>query len=393
MKEPFSPDQLPSLSATSPINNITGTEDTFVPPPNHSQRIRKHQKSDAQTRERRVAAAQSAKREILAKVREDWTWPPSTEERRERFPRRRKSTKWREREDDSSPLASRSPSPGCQDPYRFESPDSVVPLFVSRRNKSLKLLEEELEWNVGLKVFNERRDFWTGAETRSMSAYQTQKRSSGTVLNPARDIIAKEETVLPSIQTSPECAKSLTIVTIGAAEPDSSSTPVSNQSLGTSACPHSSFPSLIATPHSPETLPSYVTANPFLSQPASNMSDTESTILVPLAPPLLPPTDHPDLGEITPAIYPTIYSKCVIQSVTPSFPINLKDMVGSLVQGWKEDGEWPPKSSVQADAEKSGPRRESLKEKMKGLRVDGEEVRLDRVARKGVGKVKRALGR
>lgn len=63
------------------------------------------------------------------------------------------------------------------------------------------------------------------------------------------------------------------------------------------------------------------------------------------------------------------------------------------MQGWKEDGEWPPKSSAQADGDKSRPRRESLKEKMKGLRVDGEDVRLDRVARRSVGKVKRALGR
>ncbi|KAL8939042.1 MAG: hypothetical protein Q9211_002924, partial [Gyalolechia sp. 1 TL-2023] len=249
MKDPSPPNQLPSLSATSPINNLTGTEDSFGPLPDHSQRTRKHQKSDARTRERRVAAAQSAKREVWPKIREDWTWPPSTDERSERFPRRTTCTKWREREDDFSPLASRSPSPGCQDPYRFESPDSVVPLSVSRRNKRRKLVEEELEWNEGLKLFDERRDFWTGAETRSMGAYQNHKRSSGIVLNRARDA-AKERIVQPTFQPSPECAENLAIVTIGIAEPDPSSTPLSNnQSLDTSATP-------TATSHSPETLPS-----------------------------------------------------------------------------------------------------------------------------------------
>lgn len=388
MKESCSSD-LPSLSTTSPINRISNTEDTFIPFPDYSQRTRKHQKINAQPRERRLAAAQSAKREILAKTREDWTWPLSADELRERFPRRRRSTKWRERENDSSPLASRSPSPACQNPYRFESPESVVPLFAPRRNKRQRLLEEELEWNNGLKVFSDRRDFWTGAETRSLNVYH--RRSSETAVNPA-----PEETGLPTMQASLGCAEDVAIVTIGAAELESSSAPTSNTSLDTSGAsvfPHPSSPSLATTTHSPETSQSYVTSDPIMSQPASTQSKTETTTLVPIAPPLLPPADHPDLAEITPAIYPTIYSKCVIQSVTPSFPINLKDIVGSLVQGWKEDGEWPPKSSVQAGGEKSRPRRESLKEKMRGLRVDGEEARLDRVAKRSVGKMKRALGR
>ncbi|KAL8937178.1 MAG: hypothetical protein Q9216_004552 [Gyalolechia sp. 2 TL-2023] len=391
MKESSSPDQLPSLTATSPINNTIRMEDTFVPLPDHSQRTRRHQKPDAQTRERRVAAARSAKREILAEIREDWTWPPFAEERTQSFPRRRKSTKWREREIDSSPLTSRSSSPVYQDPYRFESPDSVVPVFASRPKKRQKLLEEELEWNEGLKVFNDRRDSWTGAERRSMSTGLNPKRSTGAALSPAQDA-AKERMVLPTAEAGPESVKNLAIVTIGTAELDSS-TPVSNQSLETSVFPHSSSPSSTVPSHSPETLPSYIIAEPVLSQPVSTQSSTEATTLVPLAPPLLSSTDHPDLPDITPAIYPAIYFKCVIQSVTPSFPINLKDMVGSLVQGWMEDGEWPPKSSIPVDGEKSRPCRESLKEKMKGLRVDGEEVRLDRVARRSVGKMKRALGR
>lgn len=55
-------------------------------------------------------------------------------------------------------------------------------------------------------------------------------------------------------------------------------------------------------------------------------------------------------------------------------------MVHALVAGWKKDGEWPPKS----EAEKGG-----------GGQVDGgaegEQVG-KRLARRGVGRVKRVLG-
>ncbi|TVY25138.1 hypothetical protein LHYA1_G006474 [Lachnellula hyalina] len=67
--------------------------------------------------------------------------------------------------------------------------------------------------------------------------------------------------------------------------------------------------------------------------------DTE----IPIAPPILPPTN--DMRKsITPDAYNTIYDKVILQSLTPSCPMNLKDVTRSCVQGWKRDGEWPPKS-------------------------------------------------
>ncbi|TVY40178.1 hypothetical protein LOCC1_G005533 [Lachnellula occidentalis] len=67
--------------------------------------------------------------------------------------------------------------------------------------------------------------------------------------------------------------------------------------------------------------------------------DTE----IPIAPPILPPTN--DMRKsITPDAYNTIYDKVVLHSLTPSCPMNLKDVTRSCVQGWKRDGEWPPKS-------------------------------------------------
>lgn len=42
--------------------------------------------------------------------------------------------------------------------------------------------------------------------------------------------------------------------------------------------------------------------------------------------------------------YATIYDKVVLQSQTPFCPINLSVVTKSCVEGWKRDGEWPPKS-------------------------------------------------
>ncbi|KAH8811556.1 hypothetical protein F5884DRAFT_279975 [Xylogone sp. PMI_703] len=63
---------------------------------------------------------------------------------------------------------------------------------------------------------------------------------------------------------------------------------------------------------------------------------------VPIPRPLLPPTNVMR-ASITPAAYNTIYDKVIIQALTPSCPMNLKDVTRSCVQGWKRDGEWPPK--------------------------------------------------
>ncbi|KAL8870895.1 MAG: hypothetical protein Q9174_003159, partial [Haloplaca sp. 1 TL-2023] len=75
--------------------------------------------------------------------------------------------------------------------------------------------------------------------------------------------------------------------------------------------------------------------------------------------------------------------------------------------GWQDEGEWPPKTSGVLDRGSKlqknsgngvGSRKGSLKEKMKGLRVSGDSGQGgggegEGMARRSVGKVKRALGR
>ncbi|KAL9033531.1 MAG: hypothetical protein Q9214_007469, partial [Letrouitia sp. 1 TL-2023] len=158
---------LPTLSTTCPINNTTTTEEQ-VPSPlsNSSLKSRKTSQDDGSTRQRRVAAAQAAKREILANVREDWVWPCPLQNSTTIYPRRRDSTQWCEREIDPSTPPSRSLSPSQPDPYKFDSPESVGNTVEARGWKRRRLIQEEMQWNEGLRHFVERRDAWTGAEAR-----------------------------------------------------------------------------------------------------------------------------------------------------------------------------------------------------------------------------------
>ncbi|KAK0100764.1 hypothetical protein ONS95_007213 [Cadophora gregata] len=83
------------------------------------------------------------------------------------------------------------------------------------------------------------------------------------------------------------------------------------------------------------------------SSPAIEQDDDdqwEDDTEIPIAPPILPP-ENAMRASILPGAYNTIYDKVVVQSLTPSCPMNLKDVTRSCVQGWKRDGEWPPKSA------------------------------------------------
>jgi hypothetical protein len=53
---------------------------------------------------------------------------------------------------------------------------------------------------------------------------------------------------------------------------------------------------------------------------------------------------------ITDRAYTTIYDKVILQSQTPFCPINLAIITKSCVEGWKRDGEWPPKAGGEIDA-------------------------------------------
>lgn len=66
---------------------------------------------------------------------------------------------------------------------------------------------------------------------------------------------------------------------------------------------------------------------------------------IPIIPSILSET-NPIRASITPSMYPSIYSKVIVQSLTPTVPINLADVTKAMVQGWKADGQWPPRPAT-----------------------------------------------
>lgn len=307
-----SADNLPTLSSTCPTTDTTeNTSSGGHETPSLSNHVSESQPRTAKrpvTSKVNDEAVRAAKQKIRSKLREDWSWPP-TSPSTNTLDSPDAISEWRERDSDSS-LASTPQDPN-PDPYKYDSPDSLHQPIFSRKRKRRRRLKDELELNQGLKTYAERRDAWTGARTRSRTPPPT--------FNPPFES--------PYSQSRP---------------PNDGTTP---------------------TPPSPRTV-------------------------VPVAPPILPP-NHPIRATVQPATYPQIYSKIVIQGLAPTVPINLKDVVNSLVVGWKKDGDWPPKS----DAERAGQAQASAgaAAACEGM-VMGLGAHPRKTVRRSVGKVKRALG-
>lgn len=229
---------------------------------------------------------------------------------------------WREREysteessDDESEESTNSKG-SKKSTYKFEGPDSVGPQLsdrkLARKRKRQKLLDEEVTWNDGLAHWLARRDAWCRAYTSAQVQMLESRRDE------APDSTSASTGSTPRTSTSSSDDEEAVV-----SEPTTSA---------------ATTPELVPEP---SVLPPRPPAPP-------------SEILIPLAPPMLP--NHPVRRRITPEVYPEIYSKIILQSRSPSVPINLLTMTRALVQGWKHDGEWPPK---QAPPEKSIGRKKS----------------------------------
>ncbi|KAI0843712.1 hypothetical protein F5Y06DRAFT_291632 [Hypoxylon sp. FL0890] len=205
--------------------------------------------------------------------------------------------------------------PASPSAYRFDSPDavgaSVKAATLAKSAKRRRQVREEMEWNEGLACFNARRDAWTGAKAARVRP------------KPA-----------PSTPVSPS-SKRLSWWHLSASPPTSSPT----ESIGAT------------TPLSPTATrtsgDTTVVASSDAEYKESKTKEDTSTYpvetLIPIPQPLIP-AETPMRASITPATYPTIYDKIVVQSATPSCPINLGDVVRACVTGWKRDGEWPPRA-------------------------------------------------
>ncbi|KAK5136042.1 hypothetical protein LTR08_004296 [Meristemomyces frigidus] len=200
---------------------------------------------------------------------------------------------------------------GKKKQYLFEGPDSVGTQLSDRRTarkrKRAKKLGAEMEWNDGLEHWVRRRDAWCGAR----HAGEMRER---------QDVRKMDEDGEPDAFSGAETDDS-----------PRSSTSSTTAELGTRS--------------SAATTPDPAPPGPHPPSIDERSKHHPRETLLPIPAPLLPPS-HPIRRRITPSTYPEIYSKIILQSRTPSIPLNLQVLINALVKGWKDDGEWPPKPTA-----------------------------------------------
>ena len=226
---------------------------------------------------------------------------------------------------------------GVSERFQFENADSVGAQLIDRRavkkRKRAKALVEEMAWNDGLAHFTLRRDAWCSARPVAPPTTHTSEDEA--------DNEEEEEPVADSTSTSGD----------GSSSRDSTS--------DTSSTTPASSPS--STPDLPST------AGKIRSTAPNSIPPVE--VLIPVAPPLLP--NHPIRRRITTSLYPEIYSKVIVQCRAPSVPINLQTLIKALVQGWKADGEWPPKSTANNANNTTAPEKSGRSSSIVGRKKNG----------------------
>ncbi len=226
---------------------------------------------------------------------------------------------FRPRADWTSDLSDNDEPPAAASPFRFDSPDTVGAVvrdsIETKRARRRRAVRDETKWNPGLACFEARRSAWTGAKTVRVKP----KPQSPVSPSSTRRLFWRHHRTQSSISHS-------AIVTSGS--PPAPTSPI----------------------HSPPTRTSTTTASESDSGVQRTTSQDSSTpailypvhTVVPVPPPLLP-AQNPMRASIQPSMYGSLYDKVVVQSLQPSCPVNLADMLRACVVGWKRDGEWPPR--------------------------------------------------
>ncbi|KAK4153897.1 hypothetical protein C8A00DRAFT_43275 [Chaetomidium leptoderma] len=177
-------------------------------------------------------------------------------------------------------------------PFRFDSPEAVGAVvrdcLETKRTRRRRAVREETTWNPGLACFEARRNAWTGAKTVRVKP----KPPSPVSPSSTRRLFWRHNRTQSS-----------------ASHVTSSSPPTPTSPIHITAAARTS-----------------TTTSESDSSPQRTASQDSTT-----AP--------------RPAMYGSLYDKVVAQSLQPSCPVNLGDMLRACVVGWKRDGEWPPRAT------------------------------------------------
>lgn len=338
----------------------------------------------------RDAAVREAKRFIRDVVRNDWEFDPianpngirptsssSTSSSIGALSQGREVTNWRPREFDSSGSELEPQSSDQSDDDEF-SPGAAKlggdPAIEQRRRRR-RQMEEEMVWNEGLRRWIAQRNAWSGARTRRQVRAKEQKRNLADTHIPSRGQSTANTTHSAEESGAGTSPPQATQAADGEPDETGDASVLANRAEATLSLAerekieeqhrrqdqeeeHSTAPDEEAkrkgsTETSITEPDQQAPSKGSASSAAIDDSDSDGEddeeeleeLLIPVAPPLISP-ENPIRATINPSIYPSIYTKVVVQGMTPTVPVNLADLTKAMVQGWKADGQWPPKPAV-----------------------------------------------
>lgn len=284
---------------------------------------------------------------LRRKVRNDWVWewPPTAEDTINGAPvvndgdvadeesgmeDSDREEKWIERLEwesndsvDDNPDIPTYTNPELDDPFSSSDDGSQYKSEAEKRKARRRRRElQEMEYNDGMKCFTHRRNAWTGARHVPRSSKL------------AKEAVAAAEESKRANNKEQKRNSVLSRITSRTSIPPKSPKSAS----GTASVPSTPTTSM-HTAQDQSQPPSHV--HPLTPKDTTDYINNW-LLLIPTNLHLLPPST-PMRKNVTEKAYGHIYDKVVLQSQTPYCPINLATVVRSCVEGWKRDGEWPPK--------------------------------------------------
>jgi len=327
----------------------------------------------------RDASVREAKVFVKEVVRNDWDFEagvPSASSADGSLCHNREVCEWRVREFDSSTSELEPQTSDSEQDEPSVSTASGEKANIERRRKRRRQMDDEMAWNEGLRVWMARRNAWSGAKTRRQIRTEDEKRaiaggqtdttdqSDGLERENGASSAASQSTTLSdtgSGNVGDLAVRTETALAIAEREKseelqrvDLTSGQQADQEEGQSTAPDeeakgkaSSETNITEPDHTSANDPTLLTTFPAVEDQTEEEKEEEELDepLVPVAPPFIS-DDNPVRATIMPSIYPSIYTKVVVQGLTPTMPVNLAHLTKAMVQGWKADGQWPPKPAV-----------------------------------------------
>ncbi|KAJ5773035.1 hypothetical protein N7457_007931 [Penicillium paradoxum] len=319
----------------------------------------------------RDASVREAKLFVKEVVRNDWdfeTGVPSPSSASGTLCHNREVCEWRVREFDMPTSELEPPNSDSEDDYHTSAvmtPPSGD-AGIERRRKRRRQQDDEMAWNEGLRLWMARRDAWCGAKTRRQIRAENEKRAIGEQMDTTAQLNGTESedsgVISPGTSLSGTASgrrsdgtgasdlavqteTSLSIADRGKSES------LQHRADMTSGQQADQEESLSTAPE--EEAKRKASSETNITEPNRKSAAVDPTRLTTLSAVEDQTEEEKEEDELDEPLIPVAPPSfrmttrfVVVQGMTPTVPVNLAHLTKAMVQGWKADGQWPPKPAV-----------------------------------------------